>query len=112
MTMERSKEILRAGMVSAFEKMSSDRCLPKKEITDFSFLELYARMVMEQRELDDEIRKAGVDYSDTVVPIGVLKAIRAEAGDVISFASGLVAKADAELEALTGKQPMLPGFEN
>jgi hypothetical protein len=98
MTVDRSKEILQAGIASALEKMSSTRNLPKKEITDFSFLELYARMSMEQRELEDEICKTGIDYSDTVVPIKVLKAIRSEAGDIISFASGLVAKADAELE--------------
>jgi hypothetical protein len=91
--------------------MSSDRNLPKKEITDFSFLELYARIIMEQRELEDEIRKARIDYADSVVPIKILEAIRSEAGDIISFASGLVAKADAELGALTGKQFVLPGFE-
>jgi NTP pyrophosphatase (non-canonical NTP hydrolase) len=107
MTLERSKTVLRAGVQSAFEKMSSDRCLPKKEITEFSFLELYARMVMEQKELEDEIRKAGTDYADAVVPIKVLEAIRSEAGDVISFAAGLVAKADQELETLTGHQPSL-----
>jgi NTP pyrophosphatase (non-canonical NTP hydrolase) len=111
MTVERSKEILRAGAASALEKMSSDRCLPKKEITDFSFLELYARIFMEQQELEEEIRKAGEDYSDTVVPIKVLKAIRSEAGDIISFASGMAAKADAELEVLVGKQYSLPGFK-
>jgi hypothetical protein len=110
MTVERSKEILQAGAVSALEKMSSARCLPKKEITDFSFLELYARIIMEQHELEDEIQKTGVDYLNGVVPIRVLKAIRSEAGDIISFASGMVVKADAELEALTGKQPVLPGF--
>jgi hypothetical protein len=110
MTVERSKEILQAGMASALEKMSSARCLPKKEITDFSFLELYARIIMEQRELEDEIRKTEMDYLNGIVPIKVLEAIRSEAADVISFASGMVAKADAELEALTGKQPELPGF--
>jgi hypothetical protein len=66
---------------------------------------------MEQQELENEIRKAGVDYADVVVPIKVLEAIRSEAGDIISFASGLVAKADIELEILTGRQPVLPGFE-
>jgi hypothetical protein len=111
MTVERSKEILQAGTVSALEKMSSARCLPKKEITGFSFLELYARIVMEQRELEDEIRKTEMDYLNGIVPIKVLEAIRSEAGDIISFASGLVAKADAELEVLTGKQPALPGFD-
>jgi NTP pyrophosphatase (non-canonical NTP hydrolase) len=111
MTVDRSKEVLQSGMVSALEKMSSARCLPKKEITDFSFLELYARIVMEQRELEDEIRKAGIDYSDTATSEEVLKAIRSEAGDVISFASGLVAKADSELEALIDKQSVLPGFD-
>lgn len=108
MTVERSKEILQSGMTSALEKMSSARNLSKKEITEFSFLELYARITMEQQGLEDEIRKAGVDYADTVVPIKVLKAIRSEAGDIISFASGITAKADAELEALIGKQPELP----
>jgi hypothetical protein len=88
-------------MASALEKMSSARCLPKKEITEFSFLELYARILMEQKELEDEICKAGTDYSDTVVPVKVLKAIRSEAGDVIAFAAGLVAKADQELRVLT-----------
>jgi hypothetical protein len=111
MTVDRSKEILQSGMASALEKMSSVKNLPKKEITGFSFLELYARLTMEQQELENEIRKAGMDYADTVVPIKVLKAIRAEAGDVISFASGLVAKADAELEVLIGKQPVFPGFD-
>jgi NTP pyrophosphatase (non-canonical NTP hydrolase) len=111
MTIDRSKEILQLGMISALEKMSSVRCLPKKEISDFSFLELYARIVMELRELEDEIRKTGMDYSDTVIPIKVLEAIRSEAGDVISFASGLVAKADMELKALTDKQPVLFGFD-
>jgi hypothetical protein len=111
MTVDRSKEILQAGLASALEKMSSARNLPKKEITNFSFLELYARMIMEQRELEDEICKAGVDYADIVVPIKVLKAIRSEAGDIISFASGMVAKADTELEVLIGKQPSLPGFD-
>jgi hypothetical protein len=110
MTVERSKGVLEAGMASALEKMSSDRCLPKKEITEFSFLELYARIVMEQRELEDEIRKVGTDYSDTVIPIKVLKAIRSEAGDIISFASGMVTKSDAELEILIGRQLSLPGF--
>jgi hypothetical protein len=111
MIVERIKEILQAGMVSALEKMSSPRCLPKKEITDLSFLELYARLVMEQRELEDEIRKTRMDYSDSIVPIKVLEAVRSEAGDVISFASGLVAKADAELKALTDRQSVLPGFD-
>lgn len=111
MTVDRSKEILQAGMASALEKMSSARNLPKKEITDFSFLELYARMVMEQKELEDEIRKTGVDYADTIVPIKVLEAIRSEAGDVISFASRLVAKANTELDLLLGRQPVLPGFD-
>jgi NTP pyrophosphatase (non-canonical NTP hydrolase) len=100
MTVERSKEVLQAGTASALEKMSSARCLPKKEITELSFLELYARIVMEQKELEDEIRKAGTDYSDTVVPVKVLKDIRSEAGDVIAFAAGLVAKADQELRVL------------
>jgi hypothetical protein len=108
---ERSKEVLQAGMDSALEKMSSPQCLPKKEITNFSFLDLYARLIMEQKELEDEIRKTGMDYSEAVVPIQVLKAIRSEAGDIISFASGMVAKADAELEVLTGVQPLLPGFD-
>jgi hypothetical protein len=111
MTVERSKEVLQAGMDSALEKMSSARCLLKKEITNLSFLELYAQMVMEQQDLKAEIRKAGIDYADTVVPIKVLEAIRSEAGDIISFASGLVAKADSELVVLTGKQPVLPGFD-
>jgi hypothetical protein len=111
MTADRSKEILQAGMASALEKMSSPKNLPKKEITDFSFLELYSRILMEQRELEDEIQKAGADYADTVVPIKVLKAIRSEAGDIISFASGMAAKANMELEALTGKQPVLTGFD-
>jgi NTP pyrophosphatase (non-canonical NTP hydrolase) len=109
MTVERSNQVLEAGLASALEKMSSARCLPKKEITDFSFLELYARLLMEVRELEDEVRKARTDHSDTEVSLGVLKAIRAEAGDVISFASGLVAKADAEISAVG--QPELPGFE-
>jgi NTP pyrophosphatase (non-canonical NTP hydrolase) len=111
MTVDRSKEVLQSGMVSALEKMSLARCLSKKEITDFSFLELYARIVMEQRELEDEIRKAGVDYPGTAISEEVLKAIRSEAGDVISFASGLVAKADAELKALTDKYPVLSIFD-
>jgi hypothetical protein len=111
MTIDRSKEILKSGMVSALEKMTSVKCLPKKEITDYSFLELYARILIEMRELEDEIRKVGTDYSDAVVPIALLRAIRSEAGDIISFASGMVAKADAELEILTGKQPILPGFD-
>jgi hypothetical protein len=111
MTVERCKEILQAGTVSSLEKMTSVRCLPKKEITNFSFLELYARIAMEQRELEDEIRKTAMDYLNGVVPVKVLEAIRSEAGDIISFASGMVAKADAELEALTGKQPVLSGFD-
>jgi hypothetical protein len=111
MTVDRSKEILRAGMASALEKMSSAKCLPKKEITDFSFLEIYARISMEQRELEDEIRKTEMDYPDGAVPIKALEAIRSEVGDIISFASGMAAKADAEFDALTGKQPVLPGFD-
>jgi hypothetical protein len=111
MTRDRSKEILQAGMDSALEKMASVKNLPKKEITDFSFLELYARLVMEQQELEDEILKSITDYADSIVSIKVLEAIRSEAGDIISFASGLVAKADSELEILTGRQPVLPGFE-
>jgi hypothetical protein len=87
-------------MESALEKMTSARCLPKKEITDFSFLELYARIRMEVRELEEEIRKAGTDYSDSEVPLEVLNAIRAEAGDIIAFASGLVAKADLDISAV------------
>jgi hypothetical protein len=97
MTIERSKKILQVGMVSALEKMSSTRNLPKKEITDFSFLELYARMFMELRELEDEIRKVKMDYANIVTPVEVLEAIRSEAGDIIAFASGMVAKVDAEL---------------
>jgi hypothetical protein len=111
MTVDRSKEILQSGMISALEKMSSVKCLPKKEITNFSFLELYARILIKMRELEDEIRKVGTDYSDAIIPITLLKAIRSEAGDIISFASGMVAKADLELEALIGKQPVLPGFD-
>jgi NTP pyrophosphatase (non-canonical NTP hydrolase) len=104
MTADRSKEILQAGMDSALEKMSSAKNLPKKEITEFSFLELYARLMMEQHELEDEIRKTGMDYADAAVPLEVLEAIRSEAGDIISFASGLVAKADSEIESLTGRR--------
>jgi NTP pyrophosphatase (non-canonical NTP hydrolase) len=111
MTADRSKEVLQAGIASALEKMSSARNLPKNEITDFSFLELYARIIMEQQELGDEIRKTGMDYTDAVVPIQVLEAIRSEAGDIISFASGIVSKADAEIKALIDKQPVLPGFD-
>jgi hypothetical protein len=111
MTINRSKEILSAGMESAFEKMSLDRCLPKKEITDLSFLELYARIIMELRELEDEIYELKVDYPDAKVPLTLLRAIRSEAGDVISFASGIVAKVDAELEAREEKQPTLPGLD-
>jgi hypothetical protein len=111
MTVDRSKEVLQSGIASALEKMSSAKCLPKKEITNLSFLELYARLLIELRELEDEIRKAGTDYSDTVIPITLLKAIRSEAGDIISFAAGVVAKVDVELEILTGKQPSLPGFD-
>jgi hypothetical protein len=109
MTVERSKEILKAGAASALEKMSSARCLPKKEITEFSFLELYARIMMEQRELEDEICKIGTDYSDTVIPIKTLKAIRSEAGDIISFAAGIAAKADQELRTLICH--LLPSFD-
>jgi hypothetical protein len=111
MTVDRSKEILQSGMSSALEKLSSARCLPKKEITDSSFLELYARLVMELRELESEICKTGMDYSDAIVSIKTLEAIRSEAGDIISFASGLAAKADAELAALTGKQSVLFEFD-
>jgi hypothetical protein len=111
MTVDRSKAILQAGMDSALEKMSSAQNLPKKEITDSSFLELYSRIIMEQRELEDEIRKTGMDYTDTFVPIQVLEAIRSEAGDIISFASGIVAKAEAGIKASIDKQPVLPGFD-
>jgi NTP pyrophosphatase (non-canonical NTP hydrolase) len=109
MTPERSREILEAGTDAAFEKMSSAKCLLKKEITELSFLELYARMVMEQKELEDEIRKAATDYPDTAVSTHVLEAIRSEAGDVIAFAAGLVAKADRVLEAQADSQPRLFG---
>jgi NTP pyrophosphatase (non-canonical NTP hydrolase) len=111
MTADRSKEIIRSGMASALEKMSLPRNLPKKEITGLSFLELYARLVMEQHELEDEIRKAGIDYADTVVPVKLLESIRSEAGDVIAFASGMAAKADEEIAVLTGGQHLLPGFD-
>jgi hypothetical protein len=111
MTVDRSKEILQAGMASALEKMSSARNLPKKEITGLSFLELYARIVMEQQELKEEICKAGLDDPGAAVSAEVLKAMRFEAGDIIAFASGLAAKADAELAELTCKQPILPGIE-
>jgi hypothetical protein len=40
------------------------------------------------------------------------KAIRSEAGDVISFAAGRAAKSDAEIEALTGKQPVSPEMDD
>jgi hypothetical protein len=110
MTIDRSKAVLQAGMDSALEKMSSDRCLPKKEITNLSFLELYARILMEQRELEDEIRKTRTDYSDAIIPIKVLEAIRFEAGDIIAFAAGLVAKVDAEIGALTNKEINLSGL--
>jgi NTP pyrophosphatase (non-canonical NTP hydrolase) len=111
MTVDRSKEILRAGSASALEKMSLPRNLQKGEITDLSFLELYTGLVMEHCELEDEIRKAETGIADTAVPIELLEAIRFEAGDVIAFASGIAAKADAEIAALTGSQPLLPGFD-
>jgi hypothetical protein len=111
MNIERIKEVLQAGANSALEKMSSPRCLSKGEMTDLSFLELYARMVIESLELEKEIHKTITDYSDAVLSMKVLEAVRFEAGDVIAFASGLVAKADAEIAALTRKQPLLPGFD-
>jgi hypothetical protein len=97
MSPERSKAVLKAGLEAAFEKMSSAKCIPKKEITESSFLELYARLVIEQKELEDEIREVAADFNDADVPIRLLKAIRSEAGDVISFAAGLVAKAEREM---------------
>jgi hypothetical protein len=103
MTVDRSKKILQSGMDAALEKMSSPRNLAKKEITGLSFLELYARIVMEQLELQGEIQKIKIDYPDSVVPAEILEAIRFEAGDIIAFASAIVAKADAEIAALSGK---------
>jgi hypothetical protein len=111
MTVYRSKEVLQAGMASALEKMSSAKCLPKKEITDRSFLELYVRIFMKLRELEIEICKVKEDYSDAVIPVSLLNAIRSEAGDIIAFASGVVAKVDVKLETLIGKQLVFPGFD-
>jgi NTP pyrophosphatase (non-canonical NTP hydrolase) len=108
MTVDRSKEILRAGSASALEKMSLPRNLPKGEITDLSFLELYAGLVAEQRELADEIRKT---EKGPAVTMELLEAIRFEAGDVVAFASGIAAKADSEMAALSERRPLLPGFE-
>jgi NTP pyrophosphatase (non-canonical NTP hydrolase) len=101
MTVDRCKRILQAGIDASLEKMSLPRNISKREITDLSFLELYARMIMESEELSDEICKVETDYEGTPVSVETLNAIRFEAGDVIAFASGIAAKADAELEKYT-----------
>ena len=95
---ERSVEVLQAGYAAAYKKMSAKRCCSKKEITDFSFLELYVRLFMEIEELQREIFKLKYDYEKPVLPPEILEAIKAEAGDVIAFASGIVAKVNRTLE--------------
>jgi hypothetical protein len=110
MTIDRNKKILQSGIDSALEKMSSPRNLLKSGITGLSFRELYIRIVMEQAELKDEIQKMEADYSDPAVPAEVLEAIRFKAGDVIAFASAIVAKADAEIASLSNKQLVFSEF--
>ena len=102
MTLQLTDQILKAGREAAYAKMTLDRNLPKPDMRIFSIPELYLLIKQEMEELGHEVREMEVscDYSEDL-----LVRIRNEAGDVIAYASGLVAKCDQEINKLHEGKP-------
>jgi len=99
--------ILDAGREAACEKMSLDRNAKKPDMRTLDFFCLISYLWGEVEELHDEIDKADIpnlssirDKNPLTLPEELLNAIRKEAGDVIAFASGIVAKCDQTLQQI------------
>jgi len=99
--------ILDAGREAAYMKMSLDRNLKKPDMRILDFSCLYTHLRNEVEELREETRKALIPDSTNIhdkdpltLSEELLNAIRDEAGDVIAFASGIVAKCDQTLQKI------------
>ena len=90
-------KILDAGRNAAYSKMSLERNSEKPDMRAYGFHELHRLIKEEMNELGDEFRKMVLqgDRSEEL-----LIRIRNEAGDVIAFASGIVAKCDQEVDKI------------
>jgi hypothetical protein len=89
MNYEMSELILAHGKNAALQKMTNERNLPKTDMRTYTFAEFQLFLEKEVQELQDEIFKS----LDRPMTVELLQAIQDEAGDVIAFASGIVAKA-------------------
>jgi hypothetical protein len=96
--------MLMAGKNAAMHKMILEKNLPKPDMRLHSFSDLQLLLEEEVSELKKDIFKAVSGYALTQE---LLQAIQDEAGDVIAFASGIVAKALQEAVKLHGQQPSL-----
>ena len=105
MTLQSIEQILNAGREAAYTKMTLDRNSLKPDMRIYSIPDLHNFMKHEIEELEQEIREMVILKKSSE---DLLIRIRNEAGDVIAFASGLVAKCDQEISKIhEGSMPSL-----
>ena len=108
MTHELNDIITAMGRNAAMKKMSLTRNLVKKDMRLYSFADLQFFLTQEIKELSDELKK--LYLSENTPSEKLLISIQDEAGDIIAFASGIVAKAIQEIQkqkSQDNKEPFL-----